>query len=108
MNNCVAITEPEEKIELSAEIADKKLIKNYEDGEIDSIKDEIMPHISALSIPEDTNAFSNRMDNSRSFKKLSLFTQQNISGVMEQTSAHSTETPLAKYSKYMFYDDNGE
>ncbi|GFR13128.1 hypothetical protein TNCT_550431 [Trichonephila clavata] len=108
INNSLAITEPEEKIELSAEIADKKLIENYEDGEIDSNKDEIMSDISVLSIPEDKNALSNRMDNSRSFKKFSRFTQQNIYGVMEQTFAHSTETPLAKYSKYVFYDDNGE
>ncbi|GFQ93102.1 hypothetical protein TNCT_618351 [Trichonephila clavata] len=46
------------------------------------------------------------MHNARSFKKFSRFTQQNISEVM--TSTHSTETPLAKYSKYVFYDDNRE
>ncbi|GFR20727.1 hypothetical protein TNCT_494311 [Trichonephila clavata] len=108
MNNSLAITEPEEKIELSAEIVDKKLIKNYEDSEINSTKEEIMSDISVISIHEDTGAFSNGRDNARSFKKFSRFTQQNISGVMEQTSAHSPETPLAKYSKYVFYDDNGE
>ncbi|GFR16024.1 hypothetical protein TNCT_390861 [Trichonephila clavata] len=107
MNTSLAITEPEEKIELSAEIADKKLIENYEDSEIDSIKDEIISDISVINIHEDTDAFSNGMDNARSFKKFSRFTQQNISGAIEQTFAHSTETPLAKYSKYVFYDDNG-
>ncbi|GFQ71409.1 hypothetical protein TNCT_410131, partial [Trichonephila clavata] len=108
MNNSLAITEPEEKIELSAEIAAKKLIENYEDGEIDSNKDEIMSDTSVLTVHENMKAFSNGMDNVRSFKKFSRFTQQNISGVMEQTPAHSTETPFAKYSKYVFSDDNGE
>ncbi|GFR27129.1 hypothetical protein TNCT_475981 [Trichonephila clavata] len=107
MNNSLAITEPEEKIELCAEIADKKLIENYEDSEIDSIKDK-MSDISVISIHENTDAFSNGMDNTRSFKKFSRFTQQNISGVMEQTSVQSTEIPLEKYSKYVFYDDIGE
>ncbi|GFR15220.1 hypothetical protein TNCT_536591 [Trichonephila clavata] len=108
MNNSLAITEPEEKIELSAEIAAKKLIENYEDGEIDSNKDEIMSDISVLTIHESTKAFSNGMDNVRCFKKFTRFTQKNISGVMEQTPAHSNETPLAEYSKYVFSDDNGE
>ncbi|GFQ94280.1 hypothetical protein TNCT_140341 [Trichonephila clavata] len=81
-------------------------MENYEDGEIDSIKDEMISDISVIRFHEDTDAFSNGMDNSRSFKKFSRFTQQIISGVMEQTSAHSTETQLAKYSKYVFYDDN--
>ncbi|GFR23160.1 hypothetical protein TNCT_128021 [Trichonephila clavata] len=108
MTNSLAITEQEENIKFSTEITDKKLIENYEDSEIVSIKDEIMSGISVNSIPEDTDEFSKRMDNPRSFKKFSRFTQQNISGVMEQTSAHSTETPLAKYSKCGFYDDNGE
>ncbi|GFQ65582.1 hypothetical protein TNCT_638061 [Trichonephila clavata] len=67
-----------------------------------------MSDFSVISIHEDTDVFSNGMDYARSLKKFSRFTQRNISGVMEQTSAHSTETPLAKYSKYMFYDDNRE
>ncbi|GFT94871.1 hypothetical protein TNCV_1471801 [Trichonephila clavipes] len=61
-----------------------------------------------ISILANTNAFSSGIDDTKSFKKFSPFTQRNnIPGVMEQTSAHFAETPLAKYSKYEFCDDNG-
>ncbi|GFR13161.1 hypothetical protein TNCT_484001 [Trichonephila clavata] len=89
-------------------IKKSSFIGNYEDSEIDSTKDEIVSEISVISIHEDTGEFSNGIHNASYFKKFSRFTQQNISGVTEQTSAYSTETPLAKYSKYVFYDDNGE
>ncbi|GFU44395.1 hypothetical protein TNCV_1505331 [Trichonephila clavipes] len=60
-----------------------------------------------ISILTNTNAFSSGIDDTKSFK-FSPFTQRNnIPGVMENTSAHFAETPLAKYSKYEFCDDNG-
>ncbi|GFY10978.1 hypothetical protein TNCV_1124991 [Trichonephila clavipes] len=101
---------PEEKNEMSTEIADNQSIQNYENNEIDIIKeDQIMYDISATSIHEDTGAFSNGTDKTRSLKKFSPFTiRSNISGPTKQTSAHYTETPLAKFSKYEFYDNNGE
>ncbi|GFR07786.1 hypothetical protein TNCT_338721 [Trichonephila clavata] len=110
MNISLANTQPEEKIEMSAEIAENKLNQNREDNEIDTTKEEnIMPDISSISIYEDTNAFSSGLDKTKSFRKFSPFTlRSNISGPTEPTSAHSTEIILAKYSKYVFHDENGE
>ncbi|GFS52890.1 hypothetical protein TNIN_50161 [Trichonephila inaurata madagascariensis] len=65
MNNSLAMIEPEEKIELLAEIADIRSIEIYEDSEIDSTKDELISDVSAISIHEDTDAFSNGMDNTQ-------------------------------------------
>ncbi|GFR32534.1 hypothetical protein TNCT_235091 [Trichonephila clavata] len=108
MNISLVNTQTEEKIEMIAEITDNKLIENPEDNEIDRTEeDQIMSDISAFCIHRDTDVFSSGMDKTRSFKKLSLFTlRSNISGLTEQTSTHSTETTLTKYSKYVFYDDN--
>ncbi|GFQ76017.1 hypothetical protein TNCT_427141 [Trichonephila clavata] len=110
MNISHANTQPEEKFEIIAEIADNESIQTYEDNEINTTKEEEnMSGISAISIHENMEAFSSGMDKTKSFKKFSRFTQRSIiSGPTEQTSAHSTETTLAKYSKYVFYDDNGE
>ncbi|GFQ66726.1 hypothetical protein TNCT_576421 [Trichonephila clavata] len=106
----LANTQPKEKVELSVEIAENKTIQNYNDDEIDTTKeDAIVSDVSDISIPEDTDAFSSGMDKTRSIKKFTPFTQRsNISGQTEQTSVNFTETPLSKYSKYEFYDDNGD
>ncbi|GFR10899.1 hypothetical protein TNCT_482861 [Trichonephila clavata] len=105
-----ANTQQEEKIEMRAEIADKTSIKNYEDNEINTTKEERnMSDFSAISIHEDMDTFSSGMEKTKSFKKFSSFTQRrNISGTTEQTSAHSIEITLAKYSKYVFYADYEE
>ncbi|GFS36121.1 hypothetical protein TNIN_163801 [Trichonephila inaurata madagascariensis] len=110
MNNSLEITKPKEKVEMSAEIADNKIIQNYDDNEIDKTKeDSIMPDVSPINIYDDTDTFSSGMNKTRAFKKFSPVNQRNnISEPMEQTSANFIETPLAKYSKYIFYDGNEE
>ncbi|GFQ87931.1 hypothetical protein TNCT_84551 [Trichonephila clavata] len=110
MNNSVVITNPEEKIEISADISDNKSILD-EVNEIDATKkDEKISDISTISIYESTNALSSGIDKTRSIKKFTPFTMDNISGPTEQTSAHSTEIThtLAKFSKYVFSDDKGD
>ncbi|GFR04762.1 hypothetical protein TNCT_193511 [Trichonephila clavata] len=106
----LASTQQKEKAELSVEIAENKTIQNYNNDEIDTTKeDRMVSDVSDISIPEDTDAFSSGMDKTRSIKKFTPFTQpSNISGLTEQTSVNFTETPLSKYSKYEFYDDNGD
>ncbi|GFY78736.1 hypothetical protein TNIN_58241 [Trichonephila inaurata madagascariensis] len=77
MNLALANTPFEEKIEMRAKTVDNKSVLNYEDNEIDTTKeDEIISNVSSVHISEHTNAFSSEMDNTRSLRKFSNFTQR--------------------------------
>ncbi|GFR32498.1 hypothetical protein TNCT_208181 [Trichonephila clavata] len=107
MNLSRAIYILEEKFENFSEIADDKLSRTYEDTKFEITREvQIKSEDSTINNNQNTDSFSTGMDEARSLKKFSSFTQRNNkSGSSEPISALSSETTLVKGTQYTFYDD---
>ncbi|GFY60814.1 hypothetical protein TNIN_170981 [Trichonephila inaurata madagascariensis] len=107
MNISLAISQLEEKVEKCSVIADNKLIEKLEDvGVENTIKG---PMKSDTAYNQNKDGISNGIDTTRSFKKFSPLTKRtNISETSEHISALSSETNMAKGTKFPFFDNNAK
>ncbi|GFW50565.1 hypothetical protein TNCV_2888681 [Trichonephila clavipes] len=110
MDASLAIGQLKETTENCSEITDNKSTNNYKTVEFQTTTEgRIKSDISILDNQQNTDAFSNGMEDASSLKKFSPFIlRNNISEPLEHSSQSSSETPLVQGTKYLFYDDNGK
>ncbi|GFY42525.1 hypothetical protein TNIN_285321 [Trichonephila inaurata madagascariensis] len=85
-------------------------VNNYKNVNlVATVEGRIKSDVSILENQKNTDAFSSRIEETRSLKTFSLFTlRSNIFKPLEQSSERSFVAPLVQGSKYVLYNDNGK